>query len=350
MRILLTGASGFIGSHVAAELAASGGEVVGFCRSEPPSEAHLHDWVAGDLRDAAALRRALSGCAAVVHTAAHYSYDRAEAATMHEVNVTGTRNVVEAARAAGIRRLVLTSSSATCGPVAGRPATEYDRPPSWELAVPYKRTKLLAEQVALRAGAEPTEVVAVNPTTVVGPGDRRPTPSGKMIRDLVQRRIIGYMRGAGINVVSVADVARGHRLALEHGRAGERYILGGENLSLREAFGHMARAIGQPPPSVPVPWSAAYVAALTANWGGQLLGRPPRLLVLDEVRLARTPLFFSSEKARGELGYVAGPAADALAAAARWFEQAMGQPAGAGRSRALARLRGPVLRRPAGHW
>jgi len=345
MRILLTGASGFIGRHVVAELAAAGGQVVGFCRSEPPVDADLHEWLPGDVRDGAALRRALRGCTAAVHTAAHYSYDRSEAGLMHEVNVVGTRNVVEAARATGVRRLLVTSSSATCGPVVGRPATEHDRPPSWELSIPYKRTKLLAERIALHAGGGDIEVVAVNPTTVVGPGDRKPTPSGKMIRDLVQGRIIGYMHGAGINVVDVRDVARGHLLALERGRPGERYILGGENMSLRQAFGVVARALGRQPPWVPVPWAAVYAAALGAERVGALLRRPPHLLVLDEVRLARHPLFFSSEKARRELGYAPGSAAAALGAAAVWFAQ---ERRDAGRGPAPAGLRRPVLPRAAG--
>ncbi len=300
MRILLTGARGFIGAHVAAELERRGGEVVAF---------------AEDIRDRAAVERAIRGCEAVVHTAARYSYDRAAAREMEEVNVQGTRNVLEAAVHGGVRRVLVTSSSATCGPVAGRPATERDSPPSWELQVPYKRTKLEAERLALAAAGE-LDVVCVNPTTVVGPGDYRPTPSGKMVRDLVRGHMRAYLRGAGINVVAVQDVARGHALALEHGRRGERYILGGEDLPLRAAFALALRAVGREPPRLAVPWRAVYGAAVLAD----RLGLSPELLVLDEVRLARLPLFFSSDKAGAELGYRPGPAAEALAAAARWFE------------------------------
>jgi dihydroflavonol-4-reductase len=254
------------------------------------------------------------GCEVVVHTAARYSYDRADAKEMEAVNVRGTRNVLEAAAGAGVRRLVVTSSSGTCGPVRGRPATERDAPPEWELRVPYKRTKLEAERLALEA-SDQLEVVCVNPTTVVGPGDRRPTPSGKMVRDLVEGRMHAYLRRAGINVVAVQDVARGHALALERGRPGERYILGGEDLWLREAFALALEAVGREPPRVAVPWSAVYMAARVADG----LGLKPDLLLLDEVRLARLPLFFSSEKARAELGYRPRPATEALAAAARWF-------------------------------
>jgi dihydroflavonol-4-reductase len=350
MRILLTGASGFIGARIASELATQGAQVRAYCRSEPPPEASVCDWAAADVRDPTALRRAAAGCEAIIHTAARYSYDRSDAQAMYEINVLGTRNVIEVAIEAGIRRLLLTSSSATCGPVPGRPATERDHPPSWELDVPYKRTKLLAERLALEAAGESIEVVCVNPTTVIGPGDREPTPSGKMIRDLVSGGIIGYVRGAGINIVSVEDVARGHALALDRGRSGERYILGGENLPLRDAFALTMEALGKPPPRLAVPWSGVFGAALLADGYGRLVGRKPRLLVLDEVRLARTPLFFSSAKARTELGYEPGSAAEALASAARWFDKAREPSARSGVLHGLARLRPPVLRRPAGHW
>lgn len=346
MRVLLTGASGFIGAHVAAELGSGGAEVRAFCRSEPPTEARVDEWADGDIRDLDALRSAVRGCDAVVHTAARYSYLRSEGPEMQDVNIRGTRNVIEAAACAGIGRLVLTSSSATCGPVRARPATERDRPPSWELSVPYKRSKLLAEQLALSAAGQGIEVVCVNPTTVLGPRDRRPTPSGKMIGDLVDGRIVAYVRRAGINVVGVWDVARGHALALEHGRSGHRYILGGENLSLHDVFALAMEAVDRRPPWLPVPWSTVYAAALFADGVAHLTGRKPRLLVLDEVRLARTPLYFSSAKAQTELGYQPRPAADAVSSAARWFVGRRAPRTSVWRTL----LRAPVLRRPAGHW
>jgi dihydroflavonol-4-reductase len=259
----------------------------------------------------------------VVHAAALYSYRRADAPLMEAVNVEGTRNVVEASRSAGVRRLLVTSSSATCGPVAGRPATELDGPPEWELVVPYKRTKLAAERLALAAAGDGLDVICVNPTTVVGPGDRQPSPSGKMIRDLVEGRMYGYLRGSGINVVAVEDVARGHALALAGGRSGERYILGGDDLPVEEAFAIALAAVGRKPPRFAVPWPLVYGAAQATDVAMRLAHREPKLLILDEVRLARLPLFFSSDKARAELGYAPGPAADALAAAARWFAEAL---------------------------
>ncbi|HEV3129309.1 MAG TPA: NAD-dependent epimerase/dehydratase family protein [Solirubrobacteraceae bacterium] len=319
MRILLTGASGFIGSHVAAELRNAGAEVRAFCRTEPPPEARVAEWRPGDVRDADAVRQAVEGCEAVVHMAALYSYRRSDAGLMELINVEGTRNVLDAAARQGVGRVLCTSSSATCGPVPGRPATEQDSPPAWELKVPYKRTKVEAERLAASAAREGLETVCVNPTTVVGPGDRQPTPSGKMISDLVEGRMVGYLRRTGLNVVSVRDVAQGHRLALEYGHSGRRYILGSQDLQLRDAFAVVGESVGLRPPRVAVPWPVAFGVALGAELARLVVGREPRLLVLDEVRLARLPLFFSSDRARSELGYKPRPGAEALAAAARWF-------------------------------
>ncbi|HET8673484.1 MAG TPA: NAD-dependent epimerase/dehydratase family protein [Thermoleophilaceae bacterium] len=303
MRALVTGAAGFIGAHVAAALAASGAAVRAFDREEPPG-AGIEDWARGDLLDPDALSRAMDGCDAVFHLAAIYSYSRGDAARMLEVNVEGTRNVLALA---GERRVVHTSSAATCGPVPGRPATEQDEPPAWELKVAYKRSKIQSERLALRAGA-----VVVNPTTPVGRGDHRPTPTGQMIDHVIGGRARGYVRTTALNVVSVEDVARGHLLAHEHGRAGERYILGGDDLPLREVFAIVARAAGREPPSIAIPYRPLLALAWTADRLLAAAGREPKLLVLDEVRLARVPALFTSEKAVSELGYSWLPAGDAL--------------------------------------
>ena len=317
MRALVTGAAGFIGSHVTAALAAAGAEVRAFDRQPPGELPPGAEVVVGDLLDPAILAKAMQGCDAVFHLAALYSYARADADAMEAINVEGTRLVLEAAaRGESRRRVIHTSSCATCGPVAGRPATEDDAPPDWELAVPYKRTKLEGERLALEAAQEGLDVVVVNPTTPVGPGDRRPTPTGKMVGDVARGRARAYLAGGALNIVAVEDVAAGHVRAFEHGRRGHRYLLGGENISMREAFAIVARAAGRRPPRIAIPWQVAHSAARVSTATLAAIGREPSLLVLDEVRLARRPMLFDDAKARRELGYRSGPASAALAAAA----------------------------------
>lgn len=286
MRIYVSGASGFVGRHVVQALVEHGAQV----RAER-----------ADLLDPAALERAVAGCDAVVHLAALYRYDTSPARAW-AVNVEGTRALLDAAVRRGVGRFLHTSTAGTCGPVAGRAATEADGPPAWELAVPYKRTKLEAERLVLAAAAAGLDAVVVNPTTPVGPGDDRPTPTGKMVRGVARGRIRAYV-ASGLNVVDVRDVAAGHVLALERGRTGERYLLGGTDLTLRDLFAAIAEAAGRRPPRLRVPYLAARAAAA--------LGFASR----DEVRLARLPMFFSSEKARRELGYAPRPVGPALAEA-----------------------------------
>jgi dihydroflavonol-4-reductase len=280
--VYVSGASGFVGSHVARELRERGADV----RAER-----------AELLEPAALDSALAGCEAVVHVAALYSYDM-DPDLIERVNVEGTRNLLAAAARAGVRRIVHCSTAGTCGPVPGRPATEEDAPPPWELDVPYKRTKVAAERVALEAGA-----IVVNPTTPVGEGDRRPTPTGRMIAGVAGGRIRGFVATTGLNVVDVHDVARGHALALERGQPGERYLLGGVDLPLEELFAAIAGLAGRGRPRLRVP----YAVALAASKAG--------LVNRDEVRLARIPMYFSSEKARSRLGFDPGPVEPALARA-----------------------------------
>jgi dihydroflavonol-4-reductase len=278
MKVYVTGASGFVGGHVARVLRERGDDV-------------RDNWI--DVLDLARLRRAVAGCDAVFHVAALYSFT-APARELELVNVHGTRNVIEACRAEGVDRLVATSSCATCGPVPGRQATEEDSPPAWELVVPYKRTKLEAERLVLTAGG-----VCVNPTTPVGEGDLAPTPTGVMIRGVATGRYRAYPR-IGVNVVDVRDVAHGHVLALERGRPGERYLLGGVDLTLRELFAVIADLAGRPRPRIAVPYSGIRIAAAIG------------LVNRNEAILARTSAYFSSAKAEHELGYCPGPVEPAL--------------------------------------
>jgi dihydroflavonol-4-reductase len=287
MRVYVTGASGFVGAHVAGALAERGAEVVG---------------ERVELLDPAALKAAFAGCDAVVHAAALYSYV-ADPARIARVNVEGTRNVLDACVRRGVRRLVYTSTAGTCGPVPGREATEADSPPPWELAIPYKRTKLAAERLVLDSASTALETVVVNPTTPVGEGDAKPTPTGRMIRAIASGRIRGYVATTGLNIVDIRDVAVGHAVALEHGTPGERYLLGGVNLSLEELFAAVAALAGRPRPRLRVPYALARAA------GAAGLVNP------QEVRLARLPMYFSSAKAERELGYAPGPVEPALARA-----------------------------------
>ncbi len=288
MNVFVTGASGFIGSHVARALLEHGAEV-------------RDDFV--DLLDRDGLERAMDGCEAVVHVAALYSFDDAPG-LLERVNVEGTRNVLEAVARRGVRRILHTSSSGTCGPVPGRPATESDGPPAWELEVPYKRTKLAAERLVLAAARTGLDAVAVNPTTPVGEGDWRPTPTGRMVAGVATGRFRAYL-DIGLNVVDVRDVARGHALALEHGKRGERYILGGVDLRLEELFAAVADLAGRPRPRLRVPYRPAWWAARAG------------VLNRNELLLARLPAYFSSAKAEHELGYRPGPIEPALARAVR---------------------------------
>jgi len=320
VRALVTGASGFIGSHVVTALATGGATVRAYDRDPPASVPDGVEPAAGDILDTDALAAAMDGCDAVFHLAAVYSYARADAPLMERVNVAGTRAVLDtAARTTSVRRVVHTSSCGTCGPVAGRPANEDDAPPAWELNVPYKRTKMAGERLALEAARTGLDVVVVNPTTPIGPGDRRPTPTGKMIADVVAGRATAYLRGSAMNVVAVQDAAAGHVRAYEHGRPGRRYLLGGENVSMRDLFATVARTAGRRPPRFGLPWRGVLVAAHVARVATVPLGREPSLLVLDEVRLARLPMTFDDRRARAELGHVSRPAAEALEAAARAF-------------------------------
>lgn len=281
--------------------------------------------VRGDLRDPDSLARAVAGCGVVFHVAADYRLWTRDPRQMFLSNVEGTRNLLTAARGAGIERVVYTSTVGCVGMPKDGLGDEQSPVGLEEMTGPYKRSKFLAERVALEFAGEGFPVVVVNPTAPVGDHDFKPTPTGKMIVDFVRGVMPGFV-DTGLNVVDVRDVAEGHLQALERGRVGERYILGSENLTLQQVFATLAGIVGRPEPKIRVPYALAYAVGLASTaWAG-ITGKEP-LAPLDGVRMARKKMWVRHNKASRELGYAPGPAAVALRRAVEWF-QANGYVAG----------------------
>lgn len=322
MTTLVTGASGFLGSHVARLLTERGEKVRLLLRST--SQTKLIDGlpaerVEGDLRDPSSLDRALSGVRTVYHVAADYRLWARDPREIYESNVQGTRNLLDAAGRARVEKFVYTSTVGTVAvPRQGALPDEKVDSSLGEMIGAYKRSKWLAEQEAKRAAKAGLPVVIVNPTTPVGPGDAKPTPTGRIIVDFLNGRMPAYV-DTGLNFVPVEDAAAGHLLAAERGRLGERYILGGENLTLKQALEILSRVSGRPAPRVRVPHALAMAAGYGDAALSLLLGREPRI-PLEGVRMARHSMFVNSEKARVELGFSPGPVAAALERAVRWYE------------------------------
>ena len=326
MKAFVTGATGFVGSHVARALANHGADLRLLVRASSPTRNidGLHaERVVGDLREPDSLRTAIAGCEVVFHVAADYrlwTRDAADMQSMYRSNVEGTRALIDAARQAGVRRIVYCSSVATMGFTGnGRPADENSPVRLEDMIGHYKRSKFIAEQVAIEAGRSGGDVVVVNPTTPVGEGDVKPTPTGRIILDFLKRKFPAYV-DTGLNLVDVREVARGHIAALEKGTPGERYILGGENLTLKQILDKLAAITGLAAPRIRLP----YVFALAAGAGdtvisGRLLHREPRV-TLDAVRMGRKKMWVSSEKAQRELGWNIVAVDDALRRAAEWFQ------------------------------
>lgn len=324
MLTLVTGATGFVGAALVRHLCQAGHPVRALVRVGRDYRALAALGVeaqVGDLRDSASLQRALQGCRYLFHVAADYRLWVPDAASMYATNVDGTRALMEAALAAGVERIVYTSSVATLGlPPQGGSGDE-DTPVTLEDMVgPYKRSKFLAEatvQQLIKTRGLPA--VIVNPATVIGAGDWQPTPTGRMIVRAAAGRMPAYM-DTGLNLVHVEEVAHGHVLALQRGRIGERYILGGENLSLHAILSHIANLVGRPAPR----WRLPYGAALALGWAFERWARVVDgipLATVDEVKMARKKMFFSSCKAEAELGYRICPAQPALAQAVSWFRE-----------------------------
>ncbi|OHT22157.1 hopanoid-associated sugar epimerase [Edaphosphingomonas haloaromaticamans] len=321
--ILVTGVSGFVGAAVARAFAGAGYAVRGLAR-ETSAPANLRDFpgeiVRGDIRDAAAMRAALRGVDGLAHVAADYRLWAANPEEIVRNNREGTRTVMEAALAAGTPRIVYTSSVATLAPDAGRPADE-DRPLDEEAAIgAYKRSKVAAERlVEAMVAARGLPAVIVNPSTPIGPRDVKPTPTGRILIEAARGRMPAFV-DTGLNLVHVDDVAEGHVAAFERGRAGRRYILGGEDVSLRTMLTDIAGLTGRRPPRLNLPRGPLYPLAWGAELVSRLSGREP-FLTRDALKMSRHAMFYSSARAAAELGYRARPYRDAIGDAIAWFRR-----------------------------
>ncbi|HKW68861.1 MAG TPA: hopanoid-associated sugar epimerase [Terriglobales bacterium] len=324
MKALVTGATGFVGSHVAHWLADQGAELRLLVRPTSLTanlEGIAGERVTGDLREPESLRKAVEGCEAVFHVAADYRLWTREPQEMYRSNVEGTRNILQAAQEAGVRRVVYTSSVATMGFTSnGHLADENSPVGLGNMIGHYKKSKFQAEQLALQAARAGADVVVVNPTTPVGERDIKPTPTGRIIVDFLKRKFPAYV-DTGLNLVDVAEVARGHVAALEKGRRGERYILGGENLTLKQILDKLAAITGLSSPRVKLPYAVAMASGVVDTAvTGLLLRREPRV-TLDAVRMGRKKMFVSSAKAERALGWKIVPVDDALRRAVDWFRK-----------------------------
>lgn len=314
---LITGASGFLGWHVASRLASRGHRVRALVRATSKLRELDVEPIVGDLRDRDSLARAVQGCSVVFHVAADYRLWAKDQSELYRSNVDGTRNLLECAQQAGVERFVYTSTVGCIGIPEGGIGTE-DLPVTLESMVgTYKRSKFLAELVALEFAGGGFPVVIVNPTAPVGDHDFKPTPTGKIIVDFLKRAMPAFV-DTGLNVVDAGDVAEGHLLALEHGKPGERYILGGENLTLEQIFKRLEEISGVPAPKWRIPYFVAYASGVVSTGLAGITGKEP-LAPLDGVRMSKKKMFVSSAKAIRELGLNPGPANFALKKAVNWF-------------------------------
>jgi dihydroflavonol-4-reductase len=321
MKALVTGATGFVGAAVARALLREHWQVRVLARrgSDRRNLKGLDAEVSeGDLNDVDSLQRAAHGCDGLFHVAADYRLGARDPKELYRTNVEGTRNVLNAAQRSGVRRIVYTSSVATIGiPADGTPGNEQSANSLENMIGHYKRSKYLAEEVVREAAQDGIAVVIVSPSTPVGPGDLKPTPTGQLVLDAAAGRMPAYV-DTGLNIVHVDDVAAGHLLAYERGNAGERYILGGEDMSLREILEVIARLEGRNPPRVRLPYGVVLPLAYLAEGFAKLSGRSGRI-TLEGVRMSRKKMFFSSAKAARELGYRWRPPEQAFEEAIRWF-------------------------------
>ncbi|MGD0731609.1 MAG: hopanoid-associated sugar epimerase [Terracidiphilus sp.] len=322
MKVFLTGATGFVGHHVAKTLVAEGAKLRLLVRKTSklanlegiPGETH-----AGDLIDPESIRPALLGCDAVVHVAADYRLWIPDPDAMYRANVDGTRDLLRMAREAKVPRFVYTSSVATMHFRTDGLVINEDTPVSLkDMVGHYKRSKFMAEQQAIAAAADGQKVIILNPTTPIGPNDAKPTPTGRIFVDFLNHKFPAYM-DTGLNLVDVSEVARTHVTALTRGKPGKRYILGGENLTLKQILDKMSAITGIPSPTVKIPFAVAATYAFFEEWiTGRIRGREPRA-TFEEVLMGRKKMYASSAHAQQELGFRIVPVYPAMRAAIEWF-------------------------------
>ena len=322
MKVFVTGATGFVGHHVARALAAEGSDLRLLVRksSNLDNLAGIRgETVVGDLLAPESLRTALAGCDAVMHVAADYRLWIRDPAAMYKANVDGTRELLRMAREAGVPRVVYTSSVATMHFRTDGLVINEDTPVSLkDMVGHYKRSKFLAELEAIKAAGAGQEVMILNPTSPIGTNDWKPTPTGRIILDFLNGKFPAYM-DTGLNLVDVAEVARTHVAALTAGTPGKRYILGGENLTLKQILDKMSAITGIPSPTVEIPFAVAATYAFFEEWiTGRIRGKEPRA-TLEEVRMGRKKMFASSAHAQQELGFRIAPVYPAMRAAIEWF-------------------------------
>jgi len=322
MKCFVTGATGFLGSHVARQLLAKGADLRLLVRATSRTD-NIADLpverVLGDLRDPESLKKGMAGCEFVFHVAADYRLWARHGQELYDSNVEGTRNILQAARETGVRRVIYTSSVATMGFGNNGRLTDESTPVTISNMIgDYKRSKFMAERLVVEAGQAGQNIVMVNPTTPIGERDIKPTPTGRIVVDFLRRKFPAYV-DTGLNLVDVGDCAEGHLLAMEKAVPGERYILGGENLTLKQILDKLAAITGLPSPKVKLPYAMAYASGVVDTLvTGKMLKREPRV-TLDAVRMGRKKMFVSSAKAERELGWRPRPVDGALRRAAEWF-------------------------------
>jgi dihydroflavonol-4-reductase len=321
MTTLVTGAAGFLGSHVTRQLVARGDEVRVLLRASSTNRAIADlslEYVTGDLRDPASLDRAMKGVKRVFHVAADYRLWAKRKQDIYDSNVGGTKNLLEAAKRAGVEQLIYTSTVATIAVDRPQLPNEFTDAKLEEMVGHYKRSKWMAEREALDAAKSGLPVIVAMPTTPVGPWDWKPTPTGKIVLDFLNGKMPGYVE-TGLNFVGVEECAAGHLLIAEKGKAGERYLLGGENLTLKGMLDILAKITGLRAPMLKIPHGLALGVAYANTVFSRLAGREPGIPI-EGVKIARHMMFVDCSRAQRELGFKAGPVSAALERAVRWYE------------------------------